>query len=202
MTTSGRPASGARRSSGPLSRACSGRPWSWQPPQGVAALPEDVAVLAGQPPGGLPVVDLERLRDLTAEAGGEADQSLGVARQELPVDPRLVVVAVEVGVGQEPAQVLEADEVLREEDEVERLRVGLPLPVAHRSPGDAGLDADDRLDPLGLRSLVERDCAVEGAAGQRQGPANRSQGARPHRRDRRSGRGRRGARTPSGRGGG
>ena len=128
-----------------------------------AALPEDVAVLAGQPAGGLPVVDLERLRDLPAEAGGEADEALGVARQVLPVDARLVVVAVEVGVGQEPAEVPVADEVLREEDEVERLGVGLPLAVAHRPAGDVRLDADDRPDPLGLRGLVEGDGAVEGA---------------------------------------
>ena len=127
------------------------------------ALAEDVAVLAGQAAGRLPVVDLERLRDLAAEAGGEADEALGVAGEELAVDARLVVVAVEVGVGEEPAQVPVADEVLGQEDEVERLRVGLPLAVAHGPPGDVGLDADDRLDPLGLRGLVEGDGAVEGA---------------------------------------
>ena len=71
-------------------------------------LAEDVAVLAGQPPGELPVVDLERLGDLAAEAGGQADQALAVAGEVLAVDPRLVVVAVEVGVGDEPAEVLVA----------------------------------------------------------------------------------------------
>ena len=127
------------------------------------ALPEDVAVLAGQAAGRLPVVDLERLRDLAAEAGGEADEALGVAGEVLAVDPRLVVVAVEVGVGEEPAEVPVADEVLRQQDEVERLGVGLPLAVAHGPAGDVGLHADDRPDPLGLRGLVEGDRAVEGA---------------------------------------
>ncbi len=126
------------------------------------ALPEDVAVLAGQPAGRLPVVDLERLGDLSTEAGREADQAFRVARQELPVDPRLVVVAVEVGVGQKSAEVPVADEVLGQEDEVERLGVGLALAVAHGAAGDVGLHADDRLDPLGPGGLVEGDCAVEG----------------------------------------
>ena len=160
---------------------------------------EDVAVLAGQGPGQLPVVDLERLRDLPAEAGGEADEALGVAGQELAVDPRLVVVAVEVGVGEEPAEVPVADEVLGQEDQVEGLRVGLPLAVAHGPAGDVRLHADDRLDPLGPGGLVEGDRAVEGAVvGQGEGIEARA--ARPRRRGRRSDRGRRGARTPSGRG--
>ena len=37
-----------------------------------AVLAEDVAVLAGELAGELPVVDLERLRDLAAEAGATA----------------------------------------------------------------------------------------------------------------------------------
>ncbi len=134
------------------------------------ALAEDVAVLARQAAGLLPVVHLERLRDLAAEAGREADQALGVAGQQLAVDARLVVVALEVGVGEEPVQVAVPDEVLREQDEVERLGVGLPFLVPHRAPGDIGLDADDRLDPLGFRRLVEGDRAVQGAVvGQGQG---------------------------------
>ena len=46
---------------------------------------------------------------------------------------------------------------------MEGLGVGLALLLGHRPAGDVGLDADDRLDPLGLRRLVERDRAVEGA---------------------------------------
>ena len=41
-----------------------------------AVLAEDVAVLAGQLPGELPVVDLERPRDLAAETGRQADEAL------------------------------------------------------------------------------------------------------------------------------
>jgi hypothetical protein len=126
-------------------------------------LPEDVAVLARQVPGELDVVALERLRDLAAEAGRHPDEPRGVAGQVLAVDPRLVVVAVEVRVRHEPAQVAVAGQVLREQHEVEGLGVGLPLLVAHRAAGDVGLHADDRLDPLRLRGLVEGDGPIEGA---------------------------------------
>ena len=128
-----------------------------------AVLAEDVAVLAGEVAGELPVLDLERLGDLAGEARRQPDQALAVAGQVLAIDPRLVVVAVDVGVGDEPAQVPVADQVLGQQDQVEGLGVGLALLVGHRPAGDVGLDADDRLDALGPRGLVEGDRAVEGA---------------------------------------
>ena len=128
-----------------------------------AVLAEDVAVLAGEVAGELPVVGLERPRDLAAETGRQPDQALAVPGEVLAVDPGLVVVAVEVGVGDQPAQVAVADVVLGQQDQVERLGVGLAFLVGHRPPGDVRLDADDRLDPLGGRRLVERDGAVERA---------------------------------------
>ena len=120
-------------------------------------------VLAGELAGQLPVVDLERLGDLAAEAGREADQALRVLGQVLAVDAGLVVVAVEVGVGDQAAEVLVALPVLGQQDEVEGLAVGLALLVAHAPPGDVGLDADDRLDALGGDGLDERDGPVERA---------------------------------------
>ena len=128
-----------------------------------AVLAEDVAVLAGQVAGELPVLGLERPGDLAGEAGRQADEPGAVPRQVLAIDPRLVVVAVDVGVRDQPAQVLVAGPVLGEQDQVERLGVGLALLVGHRPAGDVGLDPDDRLDPLGLRRLVEGDRAVQGA---------------------------------------
>ena len=70
-----------------------------------AVLPEDVAVLAGDRPGEVPVLDLQGPRDLAVEARRQADQALAVLGQVLAVDARLVVVAVDVRVGDEPAQV-------------------------------------------------------------------------------------------------
>jgi len=127
-----------------------------------AIRPQDVAVLAGDGPGKVPVLDLERPGNLAVEAGRQADQALAVLRQVLAVDARLVVVAVDVRVRDEAAQVPIADEVGGEEDEVEGLGVGLALLVGHRPAGDVGLDADDRLDALVPRRLVEGDGAIEG----------------------------------------
>ena len=76
-----------------------------------AALPEDLAVLAGDRAGEIPVVDLEGARDLAVQARRQPDQALAVLRQVLAVDARLVVVAVDVGVGDEPAQVAVAGQV-------------------------------------------------------------------------------------------
>jgi hypothetical protein len=81
----------------------------------------------------------------------------------LVVDAGLVVVALEVGVGDQAAEVLVALPVLGQQDEVEGLAVGLALLVAHAPPGDVGLDADDRLHALGRDGLDERDGPVEGA---------------------------------------
>ena len=93
-----------------------------------AVLAEDVArtapaTLARR----LPVVDLERPRDLAVEARRQADQALAVLGEVVAVDARLVVVAVEVRVGDEAAQVLVAGPVLGQQDQVVRLGVGLAL---------------------------------------------------------------------------
>ncbi len=79
------------------------------------------------------------------------------------VDARLVVVAVDVGIGDDAAEVLVAGPVPGEQDEMERLGVLAPLPVGHRATGDVRLDADDGLDAVLLARLVERDGPVEGA---------------------------------------
>ena len=90
-------------------------------------------------------------------------------REVVAVDARLVVVPVEVRVGDDPAEVAVAGPVLREQDQVVRLGVGLALAVGHRAPRDVRLDADDRLDVPVTAGLVERDGAVERAVvGQRE----------------------------------
>ena len=91
------------------------------------------------------------------------DQALAVAGEVLAIDARLVVEAVDVGVGEQPAQVAVADEVGGQQDHVERLAVGARVAVRHRPPGDVGLDAQDRLDARLRRRLVERDGPVERA---------------------------------------
>ena len=60
----------------------------------------------------------QRLGDDAAEAAGRRDQALVVAFEQLPVDPRLVVVALEVGVGGELHQVAVAGARLGEDGQV------------------------------------------------------------------------------------
>ena len=74
-TTSGRPASGARRSSCSFSRRCSGRPWSWSSRKKLP-LPKMSPYSPASRRAELPVVGLERPRDLAAEAGRQADEAL------------------------------------------------------------------------------------------------------------------------------
>ena len=83
--------------------------------------------------------------------------------EHLLVHARAVVVALEVRARNEGHEILVAGEVLREEDQVERLPVALDLRVAVEAAatGDVRLDADDRLDAGGLRGRVEVDRAIE-----------------------------------------
>ena len=127
------------------------------------ALAQDVAVRAGNAPGLVHVAGFERARDLATQARRQPDQPLRVLGQEITVDARLVVVAVEVRAGDEAAQVLVAGPVARQQDEVIRLVVGLAFAVGHRAPRDVGLDADDGLDARRATGLVEGHRPVQRA---------------------------------------
>ena len=108
---------------------------------------------------------LERLADASGEAARERDQPRAVALEQLPVDARLVVVALEVAERGELDQVRVALVRLGEEREM-RLPLLLRVPVV----GDVDLAADDRLDPFVPGRLVEVDRAGERAVvGERDG---------------------------------
>ena len=92
------------------------------------------------------------LGHLAAEAGRQADEALRVVAQDLLVDPRVVVEALQVPHRVEVGQVLVADLVLGQEDEVEVAPVGPVLAVGRR---DVGLAAEDELDALLLGGGVE-----------------------------------------------
>src|SRR4051794_41366883 len=102
------------------------------------------------------VAGLECTRDLAVEARGQPDQALRVARQVFPVDARLVVVAVEMRVRDEAAQVLVAAPVLGQQDQVVRLVVALALAVRHRTAGGGRLPSRDGVYGGGAARLVER----------------------------------------------
>ena len=130
-----------------------------------ALAPEDLRqpVEVGARVGG-PVL-LERLADAPREAAGQGDQPFRVGLQQLPVDARLRVVALE------KAERGELDQVgvpLVRLGQQRQVRVAARAGVA--VVGDVDLAADDRLDPLLRRLLVEVDRAGERAVvGERDG---------------------------------
>ncbi len=100
----------------------------------------------------------ERPRHPAREASGERDDPLRVALEKLPVDARLVVVALEVAERRELDQVRVTLVRLGEKREV-RVALRLRVPVV----GDVDLAADDRLDPRCAGLAVELDRAGERA---------------------------------------
>ena len=90
-----------------------------------------------------PVVD--GARHLARDAGGGADQSLMVLLKQVVVDARVVVEAVDVGLGDEAHEVVVAREVLREEDQVMAPLALVARRVVARG-GDVRLAAEDGLD--------------------------------------------------------
>src|SRR5205085_10771271 len=98
-------------------------------------------------------------------AAGEGDQAVGVLREQLPVDARLVVVALEVAGRGELDQVRIARVRLGQQGQM-RVALLLRLPVV----GDVYLAADQRLHALLRRLAIELDGARERAVvGQRHG---------------------------------
>jgi hypothetical protein len=117
---------------------------------------EHAGVLARGLLGRRDAVLLERLGDLAAEARRHPDQALAVIAQDLLVDPRVVVEALEVTLRVEERQVLVADVVLGEQDQVVVAAVG---PIVAIGRGHVGLAAEDQLHAGLLRLGVEVDRA-------------------------------------------
>ena len=95
-------------------------------------------------------------------AARQRDDARSVLFEQLPVHAGLVVVALQVGLGDELQQVAIAPLVSRQQGEVVR-RLVLHVARAPVSGRDVGLDADDGLDAAGARLSIEIDDAVEGA---------------------------------------
>ena len=107
----------------------------------------------------------ERPRDAAGEAPGQCDQPRRVPLEQLPVDARLVVVALEVAERAELHEVRIARVVGGQEREM-RVPLGLDAAVVD----DVHLAAEDRLDALRVRRLVEVDRARHRAVvGERDG---------------------------------
>ena len=111
------------------------------------------------------LVLLNPLRDFAGQAAGERDEPLLVRRQQFLVDARLVVIALRVPQGGELDQVLVADFIFGQQDEVvisvPPARAGLLLEPAPRR--DIDFAADDRLDAFLARRLVKWNRPVQHA---------------------------------------
>jgi hypothetical protein len=104
------------------------------------------------------VAALERLADLPGEAARERHDPLRVGGEQLPVDARLVVVALEVAGRGELDQVRVALVRLGEERQV-----GVALLLRQPVLGDVHLAPEQRLDALLPRLLVQLDRAGKAA---------------------------------------
>ena len=135
--------------------------------------PEDVLEPAGLLERPLLVAPHQRLEHVAAEAAGGGDDALAVLLEEVPVEAGLVVVALEEGPAGELDEVAVADVALGQQREVvvELLAAsGVAAGVVHATPpagplepavvGHVGLGAQDRLDPVLLARLVERQDPV------------------------------------------
>ena len=111
---------------------------------------------------GVVVVD-QLLLDLARETAGEADQPLGVLREQRPVDARADVKALGKGCRDEIAEVPVARLVFAQQDQVGIVVVAAVLLVAEIARRHIDLAADDRLDARAAAGLVEGDCAVHHA---------------------------------------
>ena len=108
---------------------------------------------------------LERLADTAREAPRQRHDALRVPLEQLPVDARLVVVALEVA---ERGELDEVAVALVRLGEQRQVRVALRLPVT--VVGDVHLAPEDRLDALLAALAVELDGAGERAVvGERDG---------------------------------
>jgi len=118
----------------------------------VAAGLEEGLVLLGDLTRARDALPEDRLRDLAAQAGREADQTLAAILEERLVDAGVVVEALEEPHRVQVREVLVALLVARQENEVVVFPVGTVLAVI---PGHIGLGAEDRLHARGLGALEE-----------------------------------------------
>ena len=124
---------------------------------------EDLRVLARDRLGRVEVAAHDRLRQLTTETRGQADQPLGVLGEQLLVDARLVVVALEVRRADQLDEVAIPDVVARQQDQMVRIAVGASLAIGARARRHVHLAAEDRVDLRGACRRVELNRSVEHA---------------------------------------
>jgi hypothetical protein len=137
----------------------------------VEVVAEDAVEPAGQLRRLVDLVLEDVLAELARGAAGQADQALLVRFEQLLVDARDVVVALQEGDGGHLDEVLEAGAVAGQQGEVVAgVAAAAGLAVGALAGGDVRLVADDRVEAGRLALAVELDGAVQVAVvGQGQG---------------------------------
>ena len=124
--------------------------------------PEDVDVVANRAPGEVGLLVEDRLVHLSGQAAAQADQPVRMRSQDLLVDPGLVVKPLEVRGGDQFEQVVVARFVLGQKRQVvSGASQSIRLLFRPRPRSDVDFAADDRLNALLLRLLVELDRAEQ-----------------------------------------
>ena len=128
----------------------------------VIAVAEESVKILREGPGLVELARGDRARDRRRQAARGADQSFVVFFEQLPVDPRLVVEALQVRLRDELHQVGVTGVIHRQKQQVvdrvvPRLLPLLALTVEARATGEVGLAADDRLHAVRAGLLVELD---------------------------------------------
>ena len=113
--------------------------------------------------GGGHVSAKDRLRQLATEARGQADQTLGVLREQLAIDAGLVVVALEVRGADQLDEVAIAGVVACEQDQVVGVAVRPSFTIVARARRHVHLATEDGVDLCRTRGGVEIDSSVEHA---------------------------------------
>ncbi len=102
-------------------------------------------------------------RYFAVQAGRHPDQTAGAILQELPVDPRPVVKALQLSRRGQPTQIAIAFLIFRQQDDVAELAVVGRVSVEPAARGKIHLAADDRLDAGLARLFVKLDGPEQGA---------------------------------------
>ena len=131
----------------------------------VKAVAKDLLQGKGRGPGLVQAVWLgQEIGNLAVQTGGEADKPLAVPGQDLLVDPRFVVEALQLGDGGQLDKVLVAGAVHGQQHEVEGGAAGalgrFAEAIRHR---DVELAADNGFQPMVLGLAVKLQGAVHGA---------------------------------------
>jgi hypothetical protein len=125
--------------------------------QEVVAPAHDVVVLARHLLGLFHAAVEDRARHRAAQARGQGHQSLGVPTQQLPVDARVVIEALQKSHRVEVRQIFPTREVLGQKHQV----VAAALGAIQSILGHVGFAAQDGLDPVGSGLQIEIESAEQ-----------------------------------------